>query len=314
MNEEPLVYKYPEHEAENTKRLRKLEELEEQEEPTETTAEVIMDDEVDKKNKKLIIILSSVFGGLVLLMLLIFFIIPALTKPKMVVIPSVKGLTISKAEAKLEEKGLVVSSTIKKKESKKIKKGRVIKTNPAKGKKVKVGTKVTLYKSIGKQTYKLDDYTGKNYKEVQSMLEKKYGLKVTIEKKDITDTEKDEEEIIGQSLAKDSEVKKGDEITLYIPNIIETFPDMVKEGYSVDDAEAFCKKYNLTLKKNLVETNSAAPGKVIAQSRIAGSEIVEGTNLTVDVAAKPVEQKKDTTTEKEKKEETQNESTPVNGQ
>ena len=314
MNEEPLVYKYPEHEAENTKRLRKLEELEEQEEPTEATAEVIMDDEVDKKNKKLIIILSSVFGGLVLLMLLIFFIIPALTKPKMVVIPSVKGLTISKAEAKLEEKGLVVSSTIKKKESKKIKKGRVIKTNPAKGKKVKVGTKVTLYKSIGKQTYKLDDYTGKNYKEVQSMLEKKYGLKVTIEKKDITDTEKDEEEIIGQSLAKDSEVKKGDEITLYIPNIIETFPDMVKEGYSVDDAEAFCKKHNLTLKKNLVETNSAAPGKVIAQSRIAGSEIVEGTNLTVDVAAKPTEQKKDTTTEKEKKEETQNESTPVNGQ
>lgn len=297
MNEEPLIYKYPEHEAENTKRLRKLEELEEQEEVVEEdTMGTTMETESDKKNKKLIIILSSVFGGLILIMLLIFFIIPGATKPKMVTIPDVKGLTISKAEEKLENKGLVVSSTIKKQESTKVKKGRVIKTDPTSGKKVKVGTKVTLYKSLGKQTYKLEDYTGKNYKEVQAKLEKDYGLKVTIEKKDVTDTTKKEDEIIGQSLAKDSEVKKGDQITLYIPNIIETFPDMVKEGYSVDDAEAFCKKHNLTLKKNLVETNSAAPGKVIAQSRIAGSEIVEGTNLTVDVAAKPTEKKETTPT------------------
>ena len=41
----------------------------------------------------------------------------------------------------------------------------------------------------------------------------------------------------------------------------------------------------LTLKKNLVETSSTTPGKIISQSRIAGSEIVEGTTLTVDVAA-----------------------------
>ena len=62
---------------------------------------------------------------------------------------------------------------------------------------------------------------------------------------------------------------------------------MVAEGYSVDDAEAFCKKYNLTLRKNLVETNAYTAGRVISQSRIAGSEIVEGTNLTIEVAATP---------------------------
>ena len=86
-------------------------------------------------------------------------------------------------------------------------------------------------------------------------------------------------------------MKKGDSITLYIPNLVETFPDMVQEGYSIDDASAFCKKYNLTLKTNYVETSEYTPGKIISQSRIAGSEILEGTTLTVDVAAKPTEKK-----------------------
>ena len=289
MNEAPLVYKYPEHETENTKRLKKLEELENETdiEDTQVAQKVDPEDEDDKKKKKLIIILSSVFGGLILLGILIFFVIPSVSKPEEVTIPNVKGLTVSKAEKKLEDLGLKVNTSIKKVSSKKVDKGRVVKTDPPKGEKVKVGSTVTIYKSTGEDSFKLKDYTGKNYIEVQTLLETKYKLNVTIEKKDVTEGDYDEQEIIGQSLAAGSEVKKGDSITLYIPNIIEVFPDMVAEGYSVDDAEAFCKKYNLTLRKNLVETNAYTAGRVISQSRIAGSEIVEGTNLTIEVAATP---------------------------
>lgn len=289
MNEEPYVYKYPEHETENTKRLKKLEELEnETEEDEAQVAEKIdLEDKKDKKNKKIIIILSCILGGLILLAIILLVVVPHFTKAKIVTVPSVKGLTVSKAEKKLEDLGLEVNTTIKKVSSEKVDKNRIVKTDPAKGKKVKVGSKVTLYKSTGEETFKLKDYTGKNYIEIQTILETKYKLKVTIEKKDVTDGDYDEQEIIGQSLAKDSEVKEGDSITLYIPNIIETFPDMVSEGYSVDDVTAFCKKYNLTLKTNLVETSSTTAGKVISQSRIAGSEIIEGTTLTVDIAATP---------------------------
>ena len=289
MDEEPLIYKYPEHETENTKRLKKLEELENETEETDDQVAQKVDDEdkEDKKNKKIIIILSSILGALVLLALIIFLVIPQVTKVKTVTVPSVKGLTVSKAEKKLEDLGLKVNSSIKKVSDKKVDKGRIVKTDPSKGKKVKVGTSVTLYKSTGEETFTLKDYTGKNYIEVQTILETKYKLNVTIEKKDVTESKYDDQEIIGQSLAKGSEVKEGDSITLYIPNLVETFPDMVAEGYSVDDAEAFCKKYNLTLKKNLVETTTTTAGKVISQSRIAGSEIVEGTTLTVDVAATP---------------------------
>ena len=304
MNEEPLVYKYPEHETENTKRLKKLEELENEteEEDTQVAQKVDPEDEDDKKKKKLIIILSSIFGGLILIGLIIMFVVPHFSKPKEVTVPSVAGLTVSKAEKKLEDLGLKINTSIKKVSSKKIEKGRVVKTNPAKGKKVKIGTTITIYKSTGEETFKIKDYTGKNYIEVQTLLETKYELNVTVEKKDVTDANYDEQEIIGQSLAAGSEVKKGDSITLYIPNLIEVFPDMVAEGYSVDDAEAFCKKYNLTLKKNLVETNAYTAGRVISQSRIAGSEIIEGTNLTIDVASTPT-----------KKEETKQEDTTISG-
>ena len=295
MNEEPLVYKYPEHETESTKRLKKLEELEEEtaEDDEALAQKVEVEDAQDKKNKKIIIILASVLGGLVLLFLIIFFIVPALTKPKTVTIPNLKGLTVSKAEKRLEDLGLKVNSKIKEVSSDKVEEGRIVKTDPTNGKEVKKGSSVTLYKSSGEKTFKLKDYTGKNYIEIQTILETKYGLSVTIEKKDVKDGNVDEDKIIGQSLAKGSEVKKGDSITLYIPNIVNVMPDMVSEGYSYDEAVAFCKKYGLTLKTNYVETSAYEAGKVISQSLRKDSEIVEGATLTIDVAATPTKKEED---------------------
>lgn len=293
MNEEPLVYKYPEHETESTKRLKKLEELENE---TEDVAQMVDPlDADDKKKKKIIIILSCIFGGLILISLIIFFLVPHFTKEKTVSIPNVEGLTVSKAEKRLEDAGLIVNTSIKKISSSKIDKGRIVKTNPKKGKKVNKGTKVTLYKSTGEKTFKLEDYTGKNYIEVQTILETKYELVVTIEKKDVKDGDYEEDKIISQSLAKGSEVKKGDSITLYIPNLIETLPDMVSEGYTYDEAVAFGKKYKITVKANYVETNAYPAGKVISQSLRAGSDVIEGSTLTVDVAATPTKKEEPST-------------------
>lgn len=295
MDEDPLVYKYPEHESENTKRIRKLEELENETADEQIAEKIDDEDQKDKKNKKIIIILSCVLGALILIFTTVFFIIPHFTKAKTVTVPSVKGLTVSKATDKLEDLGLEVNTKIKTVSDKKVDKGRIVKTDPEKGKVVKVGSKITLYKSSGEKTYKLDDYTGKNYIEVQTILETKYKLDVTIEKKDVTDADVKEDTIIGQSLAKGSEVKKGDSITLYIPNIIELMPDMVSEEYSYDEAVAFCKKYGLTIKANYVETSAYPVGRVISQSLRSGSTIVKESTLTVDVAAKPTEKKENNT-------------------
>jgi hypothetical protein len=62
-------------------------------------------------------------------------------------VPHVKGLSVSKAEKKIKAAGCLIGK-IKKKHSK-VKKGRVAASKPGAGRKVKAGTKVTLFVSKG---------------------------------------------------------------------------------------------------------------------------------------------------------------------
>ena len=213
-----------------------------------------------------------------------------MTAPKTVSVPSCVGLKVSACEKKLQNLGLEVNTTIEAEESDEIEKNRVIRTDPEEGRSIKEGTVVTIYKSLGEEIYVVEDYLGKNYIEVQTILETKYGLVVNIEKKDVTDTsdkEYEEQEIIGQSLAAGSEIKEGESITLFIPNVMDTFPDMNAEGWTVDDVRVFADKYQLNLTVQEQETTQYEAGKVISQSRAVGSQIYKGTSLRIVVAKAP---------------------------
>ena len=301
MNEEPLKYKYPEHENEGNKRTnRKKQEAAEDEavdkflEDTTTTDtdEVVKnndEDKSEKSNKKLIIILASVFVALAIILLLIFFVIPAVTDKKSVDVPNCEGLKVSACEKKLQKLGFEVNPKIKSISSKKIKKNRVVKTDPEVGRPMKYGTKVTIYKSSGEETFKIDDYVGQNYIKVQTLLEEK-GLIVTVEKKEVEKKEKeyDEQEIVGQSLAKGSEVKEGDSIILYIPNLVDTYPHVTVNGedWTVSDVEKFCDEYGLTISISYEETNKYKEGQIIAQNRAKGTNIIKGSTFKITVAKK----------------------------
>ena len=264
----------------------------------EATGEESLDEIQDKKNKKLIIILASIFGASALLLIILFFVVPALSNKKAVTVPDCTKLKVSQCETKLKKAGLEVKD-IKTVFSTKIKKNRVVKTNPAKGRSVKKGAQVIIYKSKGEETIALEDYKGQNAIEVKTRLETKYGLVVTIEKKEPEDQNKeyeDENEIIGQSSPKGTKVKKGDTLILYIPNIVDEFPDMAGEGWNLSDAQTFCDKYGLILEKTEQETTAYPEGTIISQSRTAGTTIVKGTTLRVTVAVKPKEKPKPTPT------------------
>lgn len=297
INESPYKYPYPEHENDSTKSLKKIEDLSRNEDEEEEPIATKIEDKGDKKRKITIIILSIIFVILCLSIITVAFIVPAVTKPKNVIVPNCQGLKVSQCEKKLQALGLEVKTDIKTIPSSKVDKGKVVKTDPEKDRSVKQGTKVTIYKSSGEETFEIEDYTGQNYIEVQTILETKYGLDVSVEKRDVDASEReyDEQEIIGQSLAAGSEVKEGDSIILYIPNIVDTFPDMAAEGWSLADAEAFCQKYGLTIKVEYQDTTAYEEGKIIDQSRAANSPIVKGQTFTVTIARKPVEQTKPTT-------------------
>ena len=302
MNEEPIKYKYPENENEGKKKkvetTTDTEEVDIDEEKflsddKEKTDEVIatkIEDEDNKKNIILIVVLSSILALLLIGLVVVLFILPDATDAKTVVVPDCENLKVSACEKKLHKLGFEVETDIEVIESATIEKNKVVKTKPEAGRNVKQGTKIVIYKSGGEEVYEIEDYTGKNYIEVQTILETKYGLEVTIEKKvpeDIETKDYNEQEIIGQSLVPGSEVKKGDAITLYIPDIEEEYPDMNALGWTKEDAEAFCDKYGITLKVVEQETTQYPEGKIIGQSRAAGSPITKGTNLTITVAKKP---------------------------
>ena len=298
MDEPVYQYKYPENEI-DSKRIKKLEEtakLETTDDIGDFTEKTIeqpdatdIDDIQDKNSKKLIIILASIFGASALLLIILFFIVPAFSNKKAVTVPDCEKLKVSECEKRLKRSGFEVKD-VKTVFSSKIKKNRVVKTSPAKGRSVKKGSKVTIYKSKGEETIALEDYKGKNSIEIKTRLEEKYGLVLNIEKKepeDQTKEYKDEDEIIGQSKPKGTKVKKGDDLILYTPNIVDKFPDMAGEGWSVDDAATFCDKYELVLEKVEQETEAYSPGTIISQSRTAGTTIIKGTTLRVTVAVKP---------------------------
>ena len=286
MNEEPYVYPYPEHEVDETTKIMKAV----KEEDKDAIATPIIDKGV-KKTNKWVKILGIVAASIVLICLIIFFIVPLVTDEPDIKVPDVSGMTVSKAEETLKEEGFEVASKIEEIASDDIEEGRIVKTDPEKGRSIKKGSTVTLYRSTGEETYEVEDYTGKNYIEVQTLLESVYGLKVTVEKRDVdTSREYDNQEIVGQSVEAGEELKKGDSIILYIPDITEVYPDMEAEGWSRVDAEAFAQKYELIMDFKEEETEAYEEGKVIRQSRAAGSPIIRGATITVTIAKKPVEQ------------------------
>ena len=299
LNEKKYVYKYPENDIDDTKVVNEIKKPkpdidvpdninEIKEQKNEDTKEYV----VTKREKyKVPIILASIFVGLLIIGGVLFALINGVNGENTdVKVPNVYNLTLDEAIEKLEAKGF--SYTTETDNSETVESGNVIRTKPAAGSTRKKGSTIIIVESLGSKSIVLEDYTGKNYQEVKAKLELQ-GIKVLIEKKsveNVSDYEGKEDIIISQSpeFVKDSEkevkLEKGDEITLYIPDVAETYPDMVSEGWTLSDAEAFAKEYGITLDVTNVETDEYEEGKIIYQSRGVGDRIIKNVTLRIKVA------------------------------
>jgi len=294
LDEARIIFDYPEHEREEIKKVVKKETPKEtkvqnvkEEKPVATKLEV-EEDKVVRKTNKVILFLLSFIGLLVVGLIIILLIIPYFTRIPDVKVPNVSGLTIVEAEKKLKEAGFEVAVETEKEESSEFEKGTVIKTSPISGRSIKKGTTVVLYESLGEEIYVMENFVGENYIEIKTILENVHKLKVTIEKKDIDDV-KDitEQEIIEQQPAEGTKLADGSEVILYVPNIMEGYPDIVDEGWTVEDVEAFCDKYGINLKIDYETTDQYTDGMIISQSRNPGDPIVQGVTLKIVVAVSP---------------------------
>ena len=312
LNDKKITFEYPENDLDSTAPIptQKPSKIKEKAKKTiedtdelvkEITSDDIEDDdenddddffEEPKRRNTLIIILTIFFLAL-LIAGGIFWLITT-REVEDVTVPNVVGKEIDEAIEILEKAGFTY--TTEEKESDTVEEGYVIRTSPKAGSTRKKGDTITVVESIGGTYHYLENYVGKNYNEVKAKLES-YNINVLIEKKDIENKEKykgKENIIIEQTPAYDEKdtkhkISDGDTITLYIPNIINDYPDMVDEGWNLSDVIAFAKEYKITV--NVIDKNGNAipeseyskfnKNTVIEQSRPVGDPIIEGITLKV---------------------------------
>ncbi len=288
-NEKKIVFEYPENDLDEPKVNTVSKPKKVVDKPTEEE-EKILDKEpivVESKGKNKIIIGLSAVLVLFIIIAIVFAFVVMGKKVEDVKVPDVTNMTVEEAIEELEKHGF--KYTTKEENSSEVEEGHVISTSPKAGSTRKAGTVVTIVESIGGEYYTVEDLTGKNYVEIKAKLEL-MGINVLVEKKDVDnpdDYKGKENQIIDQTpkYNKDEELKleEGDSITLYIPNIVDVYPDMVAEKWTLEDAQAFADEYGLTL--DITEKESEEePGTIIAQGRPAGDTIIKGITLKVTVA------------------------------
>ena len=310
-NEIKISLKYPEIDLDDGKMLKLKNENLTKKESDEIIAKRITQKDINKNQNKSIVILLSIFTGIVVLITSIVVLLPKLTKKAQVTVPDVSNMTVVKAIETLQEEGFTVSPKQIEKSSTVIDEGKIISTSPSGGTKHKKGYEITLYVSTGSKSVEVEDYTGKNYLEVKGKLEA-YGINVIIEKKEMeVDSDEDYETniIMDQSIKKGEHLSKGDNITLYIPDIKNLYPDFTDGTYSVSDIIDFANEYKLKLKfidkdsKTISITsenaNEYSDYKILTQNRAAGTKVTENASFTIKIDVSSSESSSDNKTCKE---------------
>ena len=335
-NDKKITFEYPENDLDSTApipttNIKKKIEKPKKEETMEDTDELVKeikaediendeeenkDDEEEyfeepKRRNTLITILTAFF--LILLITGGIFWLITTREVKDLTVPNVSGKTTDEAIEILTKAGFTY--TTEQKNSDKVDEGVVISTTPKAGSTRKKGDTITIIESIGGTYHYLEDYTGKNYSEVKAKLEL-FKINVLIEKKDVEDKEKykgKENIIIDQNPKYDKTkeekvtIEEGDTVTLYIPNIVNEYPDMVEEGWSLSDTLAFVKEYKLNIQVEDKDGKTIPEDKyqdyndkaVIEQSRPKGDAIIEGITLKIKLNTTYEEPKEETDTKKE---------------
>lgn len=280
-DEKAYVYDFQDDEDEPHKKIEEINE----EEGGEVIKKKITEKDLKKKENKTLLILGAIFTGLVLITTSIVLLLPKLTDAKSVVVPDVSGLTLKDAESLLIKNNLVVEATIRDIHSDTIEEGKIVKSEPLAGRTVKEGKSIILYQSIGEGKYEVEDFKGRNYIEVQTILEQIHKLFVVVVEEEVDDTTIYKVgEIIRQEPEVGEKLSEGDRVTLYIPDMTAIYPDFLEGDYSLTDIQAFADKYGLTLKVEYRESSLFEPGTIIEQSPRATTPVINGMTLKIVIS------------------------------
>lgn len=234
---------------------------------------------------------AFIIGVLLLAVLAIvgLFIIPPLLEPKDVIIPDVTNLAIAEAIDELQLVGLKVKPEKIVDDS--IPEGLVIKTNPPVNSTVKEGFEVTVYESLGKEKIKFENFIGYQLEDAKRELEI-HGIGSDHILPNYVDSEKPENQIVGQLQPKPDEPINPDEINgmwvilqvskgpkVRMPNIL---------GWTEAQVNKFVQENNLSLDTSEQKySNEVDNGLVISQEPKNGTTVKKGSMVKVVLSKGP---------------------------
>ena len=286
LNVRRFVYQYPEQDLEETKNLSDIKEFVREERKEE--GEVAVAKPKKKKGLSLAVWISgTIFLFLTAITLVFIIIYSGGDKKEEAEVPNVAGLSILEAETKLKDAGFEIADEYDEKYSNEVEEGFVISTNPPAGVKRVKGYDITLVISLGSNAIKVENYVGKNFEDVEKMLEDKglYVFKETVEVDEKNNKYK-KGTIISQSVKEGTLLNEGDSITFKVPDIVVNYPDFTT-GYNKTSIDQFCSKYDLNCSYSELETTDYTPGTIIKQSRAAGTVVTAKASLVITIAVAP---------------------------
>lgn len=235
-----------------------------------------------KKRRKLPLILISILSVLLLLIVLTFTLLPALLTPKDIEVPDVSGMSLDRAVSELVTAGFVIGET-KEISHDEIEEGDVVRTNPKAGRMAKKGSEIIIYESTGKPTFKLLDYTNRNFADVVALLNDK-------DFKDIKKKEIHSDAAAGTIL--EQNYPEGDEVipeetTLEFTVSMGPALIAVKDlsGYTASGVQDYADEAGLVADVSQEQFSSTIPkGLVVSQDPKPGTKVEKNSKITVIIS------------------------------
>ena len=283
INEERLVYKYPEHSVSDDKLVNKLETRE-----SKNSSEV--KEEVKNSRINLALKIAGICCVVIVVIGLLFIFIFSSDDTKDVTVPNeLIGLTEEEGCKKIKKAKL--NCNVKYVYNEDYDEDVIVEVSPRSSSKIKEGTTVTIHVTSFIDTIEVDDYKGKKLDVVKAELENE-GIRVITTPKKVTESDDySENEIISQSVAKGErlQIKKG-VIELVYATLITVYPDFTDGSYTRDSIQQFCDDNKITCNFKENEDNNFNEGAIIMQSRDVGDEVKEGSTLTITIATNSKEE------------------------
>ena len=243
--------------------------------------------ENNKMNKKL---LFGIIGGFAALLILIFAAFKIFgnfgdSENGTYVVPDIRGYTVEQAENLPGVKGIFTIEVLGSKPSTQYEPGQIMEQDPAKDHTRKNNLTIKVYLCAEEQKYYMPNLIGYDSREAKLLLDN-MDIELNVTFKETYDDQVPAGQVISTTPASDSELKKGNNVLVFVSLGKETKPVTVPSfiGMTLENAIAKAQELGLSVGGTTYQTSDVTVGKVIDQSLAVNSTVEEGTAISFTVS------------------------------